>query len=199
VSLATVKDAALVERSRGADVEAFEELVRRWSERVWRLALRITGNAADAEEVLQETFLSAYTKLGTFRGQSAFGSWLYRIAANRALMLLRTKRTRSEVDLEEVLPAFDENGKISNPATPLVWDQGDPVHRKRVAAALEAALVELPDTYRVVFLLRDVEGLDTADVAEALELSVPAVKTRLHRARLFLRDRLVHLVDEGTV
>jgi RNA polymerase sigma-70 factor (ECF subfamily) len=184
-------DAALVEALRKDDGEAMERLVERYADRVYRLALRITGSNEDAEEVTQDALWTAARKIHTFKGDSAFGSWLYRIAANAAYMKLRSRRARArEIGFEDVLPALDEGGVHFEPMddwSPRVDEQALTAELRR---ALEAAIDELPPDYRTALVMHDVEGLSNPDIAAALGLSLPAVKSRIHRSRLFLRKRL---------
>jgi RNA polymerase sigma-70 factor (ECF subfamily) len=139
--------------------------------------------------------LAVYDKLESFRGDAAFGTWLYRIAVNEALQRLRARRSRP--DTLEVGLTFDDNGALVGQVRPLTLDAGDPAAREQLRRALEQALGELPEIYRTVFVLRDVEDLSTEEVAEALELTPGAVKTRLHRARLALREKLVDYGSES--
>jgi len=192
-------DKELVARARQGDTEAFTTLVGRHQRQIFRLALRMMGNESDAEEVLQEAFLNAYEKLGEFRGDSAFNSWLYRIAANSALMRLRRKRrapdaVAAEEQATSALPAgprFGTDGTYDEPPRS-DWSlrADDALHNQQLGAAIEKAVANLPDDYRVVFMLKDVDGLSNEQIAESLGLSVPAVKSRLHRARLSLREQL---------
>ena len=184
------RDAALVEQLRREDAGAAEALVDAYGARVYRLAIRITGNASDAEEVVQDALWTVVRKIDTFRGDSAFGSWLYRIATNAAYQKTRGRRRRPEISLDDVLPVFHEDGMH---ATPIVdWSPrvADPSRQTELRRVLGAALDALPEDYRAAVVLRDIEGLSTAEVAEALGLSIANAKTRVHRARLFLRHRL---------
>ena len=184
-------DAALVEALRREDTEATEQLVERFVDRVYRLALRITGSREDAEEVAQDALWTAGRKIHTFKGDSAFGSWLYRITANAAYMKLRSRKARGqEIALDEVLPTLDEAGVHFQPMddwSPRVDDQAV---RGELRKVLERAIGDLPPDYRTVLVLHDVEGLPNPEIAETLGLSLPAVKSRIHRSRLFLRKRL---------
>lgn len=184
-------DADLLETLRGGQDQAAEALVARFGRRVYRLAVRITGNAHDAEEAAQDALWRVLTKIHTFRGESAFSSWVYRVTANSAYEARRRRHhARHEVSWDEALPRFDEQGHHAAPITdwsPLV---DDPATRSELRAELRRAIEQLPDEYRAVFVMRDVEGMSNADVAETLGMSVPAVKSRLHRARLVLRERL---------
>lgn len=188
-------DAELVEALRQGEGQAMERLVERYADRVYRLALRITGSPEDAEEVTQDALWTAGRKIQTFKGDSAFGSWLYRIAANAAYMKLRTRRAKArEIGLDDVLPALDEGGVHFEPMddwSPRVDEQALTAELRRT---LEAAIDELPPDYRTALVLHDVEGLSNPDIAETLGVSLPAVKSRIHRSRLFLRKRLSEYV-----
>jgi RNA polymerase sigma-70 factor, ECF subfamily len=181
-------EAALVGRAKQGDFLAFEELVTRSEGRVYTHLLRLVANAEDAKELLQETYLSAYRNLGGFKGDSAFSTWVYRIATNHALMRLRKKHP-PEVGLDELrIPSHEElkSRKISD------WDL-DPkeaVLRKELRTVLDQAIQSLPLPYRAVVVLRDVEDLSTLETARELGITEGAVKTRLHRARIYLREAL---------
>jgi RNA polymerase sigma-70 factor, ECF subfamily len=187
----TDRDHDLVEVLRRRAPSATETLVTRYGERAYRLAIRITGNGQDAEEVVQDAFWTVIRKIDTFRSESAFGSWLYRIVANAAYQKLRGRpHRRHDISLDEVLPLLDESGRHVGPA--LDWSPrvDDPSIQVELRLALTAALDELPPAYRGVLVLRDVEGRSNAEIADALGLNIGIVKTRVHRARLFLRKRL---------
>jgi len=193
-------DRELVERAQQGDGAAFAMLVERHQRQLYRLALRMTGSEADAQEVLQEAFLNAYQKLPLFRGEAQFSSWLYRIAANSALMRLRRKRrapdTLAEQPLELAGPRFSAEGYLE-PASSSDWSQraDEKMMSGELGEAINKAVADLPDDYRTVFLLKDVDGLSNEDIANALDLTVPAVKSRLHRARLALREKLGEFFD----
>jgi RNA polymerase sigma-70 factor (ECF subfamily) len=195
-------DRDLVALARNGDTSAFTTLVGRHQRQIYRLALRMMGSESEAEEVLQETFLHAYEKLGEFRGDSAFNSWIYRIAANSALMRLRRKRRAPDtVSLDgssgtapaegQPGPNFTLDGNFAEPPRS-DWSlrADDALANAQLGAAIERAVQGLPEDYRVVFLLKDVDGLSNEEISESLGLSVPAVKSRLHRARLALREQL---------
>jgi RNA polymerase sigma-70 factor (ECF subfamily) len=187
-------DAALVHRARTGDEAAFADLMERHQGRVYQHAYRLLGNPQDAEEVLQDTFLQVFRNLGRFEERSRFSTWIYRIATNEALMRLRRASRRREVLLDAAPPGETERARESVQA--LARTALDDVMDREVREALERSLADLPEEYRVVFVLRDVEDLTNAEVAEILGLSVPAVKSRLHRARLFLRDRVAAAFGE---
>jgi RNA polymerase sigma-70 factor (ECF subfamily) len=172
------------------DPSAAERLIARFSNRAYRLAFGITRNAQDAEEAVQDALLNVTRKIDTFRGDSAFGSWVYRIVANAAYQKLRGRRSRgTEIPLDEVLPSFHE-GRASAPAQD--WSQilDDPSRTTELRMVLQSAMSEMPDDYRTALVLHDVEGLANTEVAEVLGITVANVKSRTHRARLFLRKRL---------
>ena len=181
-------DASLVARAQAGDGDAFGVLVRRYEARVYRLVRRIVGED-EAEDALQETFLSAWRALPRFAGASTFSTWIYRIATNAALMRLR-KRRGDTVSLDA--PAFAAEDADVPPRELVDWGPTpeDALADAETRAAMDAAIAALPPEQRAAFLLRDVEGVANADAAAALDLSVPAFKARVHRARLFLRDRL---------
>jgi RNA polymerase sigma-70 factor (ECF subfamily) len=187
-------DEALVERAKAGDFAAFEQLVSAHQERVYRLALRMMGTESDAQEVVQDALLSAWRNLQKFEGKSQFGSWLYRIAANAALMMLRTRRRHPQVSMEEVTAlGADETGVDGFGAgAGDDWSKrpDDQLQSSELRAAIQSAVDALPEASRQVFMVRDVDGLSTEETAETLGLSVPAVKTRLHRARLALREAI---------
>jgi RNA polymerase sigma-70 factor (ECF subfamily) len=178
----------LVTRSRAGDTGAFSTLLRRYDGKIFRLAMNITQNREDAEDVLQEAFLKAYEHLDQFQGNSKFYTWIVRIAVNQALMKLRKRKSDRAVSLDEQI----DTGEDTVVREIAAWDP-DPEERysrDELRAILNDAIEELAPIYRTVFTLRDVDGLSTEETAEALDLSVPAVKSRLLRARLQLRDRL---------
>jgi RNA polymerase sigma-70 factor (ECF subfamily) len=180
---------------RRREPTAAEHLVTRYGERAFRLASRITGNGSDAEEVVQDAFWTVVRKIDTFRGDSAFGSWLYSIVANAAYQKLRRRpSSRRELSLDEVLPRFDERGRHVTPVADWSPQVEDPARQVELRTALSAAIDELPAGYRAVVVLRDVEGRSNGEIADVLGLNTGVVKTRVHRARLFLRKRLGELV-----
>jgi len=185
------RDSSLVVALRHGEPTAADSLVAAYGDRAFRLAIRITGSAEDAEEIVQDALWSVIRKIETFRGDSAFGSWLYRVVANAAYQRLRKRRGQSaDVSLDTVLPVFDQHGRHAEPVDDWSKSIDDPARQMELRMLLEAAIEELPADYRTVILLRDVEGLAYQEIAEAVGLRVVNVKTRLHRARLFLRKRL---------
>lgn len=180
-------EGALVAQAKAGDVRAFEELVDRYERRIFRLAMNITQNKEDAEDVMQEAFLKSYAHLGEFQGDSRFYTWLVRITVNEGLMKLR-KRRPGQVSLDEKIETED------NLVIRELEDWG-PNPEQRYAQTelqdiLQSVIADLDPGFRVVVLLRDVENLSTEETAEMLNLSIPAVKSRLLRARLKLRQKL---------
>jgi RNA polymerase sigma-70 factor (ECF subfamily) len=184
-------DLDLLEALQLRDPTAAERLVATYGERAYRLATRITGNGQDAEEVVQDAFWTVVRKIDTFRGESAFGSWLYRIVANAACQKLRGRRGRDrDLSLDEVLPSFDAQGRHVGPIADWSARVDDHSVQTELRMALTSAIDELPPVSRTMLVLRDVEGLSNLEIAEVLGLSAPIVKSRVHRARLFLRKQL---------
>jgi len=180
-------EAALVAKAREGDPAAFTELVNRYERKIFRLARHITQNAEDAEDVLQETFLRAYEHLPGFQGRSRFYTWLVRIAVNQSLMKLRRRRTDRLVSLDDPV----DTGEDHVPREIAVWDNPEQRYSQEELREILARAVEsLPPPFRAVFVLRDIDELSTEETATVLNLSVPAVKTRLLRARLRLREKL---------
>jgi RNA polymerase sigma-70 factor (ECF subfamily) len=179
----------LVEAARGGDAEAFTTLVNQYDRNIYRLALNITGNPEDAEDVLQETFLKAYANLSRFQGDSRFYTWIVRIAVNEALMKLRKRKSDRSVSLDEPVETGEDEPM---PREVVDWDENPEQRyaRQELHEILSTALNELEPAFRIVVYLRDVENLSTEETAEMLDLSVPAVKSRLLRGRLKLRERL---------
>ena len=193
-------DGELLGALRRRDRTAAECLVARYGDRAYRLAMGITRNAQDAEEAVQDALWSVIQKIDTFRGDSSLGSWIYRIVANAAYQKLRGRaQRRDEISLDDVLPSFHEDGRHAGPITD--WSAGidDPAAQTELRAALSSAIGELPAAYRAVIILRDVEGLAMAEVADSLGITVSAAKSRAHRARLFLRQRLAIFMSGATV
>ncbi|SRR6266436_141101 len=187
----TDPDAALVKQLRGGDAGAAEALVAAYGDRVYRLAMRITGNASDAEEVVQDALWTASRKIDTFRGAAAFGSWVYRITANAAYQKLRGRRSRgNEVSWEDLAPSFDEKGQHVEVAVDWSRRLKDPAIDGELKTVLSAAIDELPADYRTALVLHDIEGLPNPEIAQMLQANLGTVKSRVHRARLFLRRRL---------
>src|SRR3979411_2029552 len=182
------EELSLVRAAKQGDDAAFEELVRRYDRNVFRIAQHITQNREDAEDVVQDAFLKAYSNLHQFQGQSKFYTWLVRIAVNEALMGLRRRRPERMVSLDEEVKTEED----SLPREVADWSPNpeQQYNQAELRDILTRTIQGLPPSFRTVFVLRDKEGLSTEETAEALGLSIPAVKSRLLRARLQLRERL---------
>jgi len=190
------RDASLVERLRRHEEGAAEELVAQYGDRAYRLAMRITNNSSDAEEVVQDALWAASRKIDTFRGTAAFGSWVYRITANAAYQKRRARRyDRNETSWEDLASTLDETGRPVQSATDWSPRLHEPALQAELQAVLRSAIDELPDEHRATFLLHDVEGVSNPEIAEALQIKTATVKSRVHRARLFLRSRLTSYLD----
>jgi RNA polymerase sigma-70 factor (ECF subfamily) len=184
-------DHVLVEKARNGDYGAFEQLVRKHQGRIYALALGLTKNAAEAEEVAQETFVSAFEHLDGFRGDSRFSTWLYRVASNHALMRLRKKKPEPQGDVLDLEPRMSTSGTSPFDALSLWARQpDDAAQSNEVQAAMKQALAELPDEDRALILLRAFDDASHEDLAHQFNSTVPAIKSRLHRARLALRQLL---------
>jgi RNA polymerase sigma-70 factor (ECF subfamily) len=188
----TDQDATLVERIRGGDPLAFEALMNRYEDKVFRLAMGMTKNREDALEAVQDAFLSVYRRIDSFRGDSSFSTWLYKVALNSVYMKLRSRSRHDKVDSLEELEGILDPVKTRILMPPRGWSEraDDHLLRKELARELREAIAALPEEYRAIFTLREVEDLSNQEVADILGLSLAATKTRLHRARLFLRQRL---------
>ena len=190
-AISKADDTPLVKQAQAGDLAAFEELVRRLEQTVYSLARRMLQNEHDAEDVTQQSFLSALEHLASFRHEASFRTWLLRIAAHASLKVLRKRRGLDTVSLEaETEPGSDE--QIPHPEYIADWSAAPEtvIHRNETRRLIDEALAELDEKHRLVFLLRDLEGLSVKETAEALGLSEGNVKVRLLRARLQLRERL---------
>jgi RNA polymerase sigma-70 factor, ECF subfamily len=190
-------DRELLVHAHAGDMSAFEQLVERHRDRVFSVALRITRSEADAAEITQDTFLSAYEHLGEFRGEAAFGSWVHRIAANLALMRVRHQNVVEAAGGEPNGPEFDERGSLAEyPASDWSRRADEQALDAEMGMAIEEATGRLPEAYRQVFVLKDVEGLSYEDISKITGNSIPAIKSRLHRARLALREAIDRFYNE---
>ncbi len=190
-------DSDLVARLKAGDQAAYAQLVNDHAARIYRLALRMMGNETDAEDVLQETFLSAFKSIDNFEERASLSTWLYRIATNAALMRLRRKEPEL-VSVEEPVER-DDGDLLPRQFFDFCCLPEEDFLRAEARAEMLRAIDELPATLRSVFILRDVEGLSTEETAAALDLSISAVKSRLMRARLKLRERLATYFSQGPV
>lgn len=187
------EDILLVERVKSGDFVAFERLVKKYEARVYNHCLRFFKRQEDVEDVLQETFLKMYRSLDTFRGESAFSTWLFKIATNFCLMRLRKEKKVDFVSIDQPME-FDgsmlERGIVDWSKNPSIIASNEEVRK-----ALDAAIAEIPEDKRVVLILKDVEGFSNVEIGQMLDMSVAAVKSRLHRARLQLRESLSQYFD----
>ncbi|HEV8199870.1 MAG TPA: sigma-70 family RNA polymerase sigma factor [Candidatus Polarisedimenticolia bacterium] len=195
---AAVSERTLVARLKGGDEAAFEEIVKRYELKVFNLTRGLLRHDDDAQDAIQETFLSVFRNIGRFKENSSLSTWIYRIAVNSALMKIRKRRhDQKNVTIEEYMPEFDDTGH----RVAVVPDWHPAVDQlllnKELGGLLRTWIAELAPEYRTVFLLRDQEELDNEQVAEILGLSIAAVKSRLHRARLYLRERAKRYVYGG--
>jgi len=193
------RDAELLEALRRRDATAAERLVSTFGDRAYRLAIGITGNQQDAEEAVQDAFWKVIHTVDAFRGDAALGSWIYRITANAANHKRRSgARRRHEISLDEILPTFHEDGRYADPIVDWSTELDDPALQAELRSVLTSVLEELPDHYRAVIILHDVEGLSMAEVAGCLDITVSTAKSRAHRARLCLRRRLEGCMSGAT-
>jgi RNA polymerase sigma-70 factor (ECF subfamily) len=176
-------DVALLERIRAGDEQAYEALVRQHGGRMLAVARRFLRTEEDSADAVQDAFLSAFRSLEGFERNSALGTWLHRIVVNVCLMRLRARSRSREVRIDDLLPTFDETGHHSHPVRPWVDDALARLTRAETRAHVRACIDRLPDPYREVLVLRDIEELDTEQTAQQLGINPGAVKTRLHRAR----------------
>lgn len=189
-----VSDISLIEQFKKGCLDSFEELVSRYKTKVYNLAIRLTRNPEDAEEVLQDVFSTLYQKVHFFQGKSAFSSWLYRIVMNAAFMKLRKRKQYNTISIEDLSP-MSRQECLDRDALSLSRSYSFTLTRE-VRDVLSSAINKLPTQYRAVFVLRDVDGLSNQEVGEVLSISIPAVKSRLHRSRLMLRRRLKSYYDD---
>ncbi len=191
-------DLELVRLAKAGDLDAFEALTSRHEQRVYALAMRMLRQEHDAEDVTQQTFLSVLENLGGFRGEASFSTWVLRIASHAALKIIRKRKGLNTVSLEETTEQSENSDSIPHPEFIADWRQSPEhlVERNEVRRLLDDALTRLDDKHRLVFLLRDVEGLSIQETAEALDLSEANVKVRLLRARLQLREELTRVLGD---
>lgn len=190
-------DEVLVERLRAGEEGAYEELVRAHGGRMLAVARRFLPSEEDARDAVQDAFLSAFRSIDRFEGQARLSTWLHRIVVNASLMKLRTRRRKPEQSIEDLLPGFLEDGHLARPPSPWRAADLDGAERADLRDLILRSIRSLPETYRNVLLLRDIEDLDTEETAEMLGISAGAVKTRLHRARQALRELLEPHLREG--
>ena len=187
---------ALVKDFQAGNLDAYDKIVELYQKRIYALSFNLMRNQMDAQDVAQEVLLTLFKKIHTFQGKSAFSSWVYRITLNSSYMKLRIKKKEPKISIDELLPSFNSTGfqqeKIQD------WSENTEslLFTNETREIINKAVGLLPEKEKVVFLLRDVEGLSTEKVSEVLDLTIPAVKSRLHRARLFLRKKLSGYFEE---
>lgn len=181
-------DLELVARVKTGDLAAFEKLMRQYERQIFRISLQITQNREDAEDIVQDTFFKAFQKIDQFQGNSKFYTWLVRIAVNESLMRLRKRKAQKTVSMDEEIQT--DEGSIPRDFADWMPNPEQNYNQAELAEILRRTIQGLPPGFRTVFVLRDIDGLSTEETAQALKLSVPAVKSRLLRARLQLRERL---------
>ena len=187
---ASVDEAILVTRLRGGDDQAFEDLVRTFGGRLMAVARRFVRNEEDAQDIVQSAYLSAFKALGQFEGNCQLSTWLHRIVVNTALMKLRSKKRKPEESIEDLLPAFQEDGHHVEQFSDWNTPADALIERNETRATVRACIDQLPDNHRTVLLLRDIEERSTQEVADLLSMTPTAVKVRLHRARQALSTLL---------
>jgi RNA polymerase sigma-70 factor (ECF subfamily) len=189
----------LLHQAKGGDFAAFQKLVTKLQPRVYGLTFRILQQAQDAEDATQQTFLALIENIADFREESSVATWVLRIATNNALKFLRKKRTVKMISMSE-MASEDSYGDVPHPEFIAPWSQtaDEIVQQAEVQAELEKALLELDDKYRLVFVLRDIEGLSVRETAQALDLTESTVKVRLLRARLALREHLTRRFGDAS-
>lgn len=183
-------DPGLVARLKRGDAQAFEELVRRYSGRLLRAARRVLMSEEDARDAVQDTFIAVFRAIGAFDAGARLSTWLHRIVINASLMKLRTRRRKPEEEIEQYLPRFLEDGHQTPPSAPWMDSADALLEREELRRLVRTSIEQLPETYRTVLVLRDLEELSTEETAEMLGASPNAVKIRLHRARQALRTLL---------
>ncbi len=190
-------DNVLLAELRKGSPEAVEALFDRFHGKIYGLAMSILKNESDAEEAVQDVFMTVFRKAFTFKGDSALYSWIYRICVNACLMRLRGRKRSETVSIEEFMPVFTDEGMHASPVSDWSKEVERKLLDKELGEVIRKATEKLSEKYRVVFVLSDVEGLSNEETAQILSLTVPAVKSRLHRARLYLRERLSRYLREG--
>lgn len=189
-------DIELVKEMKAGKPEAFEEMVRRHQKKIYGLAYGLTHNQSDAEDITQEVFLKVCNKINTFLGKSAFSSWIYRIALNVSFMKLKSRKKNQQIPLDDILPKYQEDGFHVGSINDWSKKADDILLSIESKKIIQMAINKLPEKEKVVFVLRDIEGLPTEKVCSILDISAPAVKSRLHRSRLFLRKRLANYYED---
>ena len=189
----------LVKDLQAGKVSSFEQLANLYQKKIYTLSFNLTRNATDSQDVTQEVLLTLFKKGHTFLGKSAFSSWVYRITLNASYMKLRTRKKEPNLSIEDLLPSLNGAGFQQEKLQDWSENTEADFFNKETRGVIQKAVDLLPDKEKVVFLLRDVEGLSTEKVSEVLEITVPAIKSRLHRARLFLRKKLASYFEDSKI
>lgn len=192
-------DDSIISGLKTRDEQSVVDLLDKYQGRIYNLAISILRNEGDAEEITQDVFMTVYQKIDSFKGDSAFFSWIYRICVNACLMRLRNRKRTDAVSIEDFMPVFTEDGRHASELGDWSREVERRVLNRELGDVLRKFISELSEKYRVVLVLSDVEGLSNEETANILGLTIPAVKSRLHRARLYLRDRLDIYLKEGEV
>ncbi len=187
---------ALVKDLQAGNLDAYDKIAELYQKKIYALSFNLMRNQMDAQDVTQEVLLTLFRKINTFQGKSAFSSWVYRITLNASYMKLRSKKKEPNVSIDELLPSFNGSGFQQEKIQDWSGSTESLLFSNETKEVIKSAVDLLPEKEKVVFLLRDVEGFSTEKVSEILDLTVPAVKSRLHRARLFLRKKLSGYFEE---
>ena len=187
---------ALVLDFQNGNLKAYDKIVKIYQKKIYSLSFNLTRNQMDAQDVTQEVLLTLFRKIKLFQGKSAFSSWVYRITVNASYMRLRSKKKEPNVSIDELMPSFNSSGFQQEKIQDWSEDTQSLIFTNETRDEINKAVDLLPEKEKVVFLLRDIEGLSTEKTGEVLDLTVPAVKSRLHRARLFLRKKLSNYFEE---
>jgi RNA polymerase sigma-70 factor (ECF subfamily) len=187
---------ALVRDFQAGDLDAYDKIAEIYQKKIYGLSFNLTRNQMDAQDVTQEVLLTLFKKVHTFQGKSAFSSWVYRITLNASYMKLRSKKKEPNVSLEDLLPSYNGSGYQQEKIQDWSENTESLLFANETREVIQKAVDQLPEKEKVVFILRDGEGLSTEKVSDILELTIPAVKSRLHRARLFLRKKLSSYFEE---
>ncbi|MDT8318277.1 MAG: sigma-70 family RNA polymerase sigma factor [bacterium] len=192
-------DAELVKRLKAKEPSAMDELVYGYSGKIYGLAVKLLKNQPDAEDIVQDTLLKVFEKIDTFRGESALSSWIYRIALNFSYMKIRKGSKNEYASIDDHMPKFEKSGMHLSPVCNWAEKADDKLLRKEMKSHIMENIEKLSEKYKTVLVMRDIQGLSTSEVAEATGMTIPAVKSRLHRARLFLRDGLSDYYNGGVL
>lgn len=190
------EDEILVREFKEGNLEAYDKIVERYQKKIYGLSFNLCRNQMDAQDVTQEVLLTLFRKIETFQGKSAFSSWVYRITLNATYMRLRSKKKEPNVSIDDLMPSLNGAGYQQEKIQDWSEDTESLLFDNETRETIQKAVDLLPEKEKVVFILRDVEGLSTEKVSGILDLTIPAVKSRLHRARLFLRKKLSNYFEE---